>query len=206
VPPKKEGKQALNLILKASDAGSLEALSLVVRGLGSAARPLTVLDEAAGDITDGDVKRAIPTHATIIGFRNKVDKGAKNLGDAHEIRIITSEIIYDLVKAVEEFLLSLDRPKALGELEVLAVFNQAKPDKQLVGGKVILGTFRNKVQVEITRKSGDGDEWKTIGNGRVLNLRDKKTDVSQTEQGKEAGLIVNAPILVQVGDRLAIRK
>ncbi|RJQ29879.1 GTP-binding protein [Candidatus Parcubacteria bacterium] len=205
-PPKKDGKQLLNLVLKASDAGSLEALSLVVRALGSAARPLAVLDESAGDITDGDVKRAIPTHATIIGFRNKLDKGAKNLAEAHEIRIITSEIIYDLVKAVEEFLLSLDKPKALGELEVLAVFNQAKPDKQLVGGKVVSGTFRNKVQIEITRKSGEGDEWKTVGNGRVLSLRDKKADVSQTEQGKEAGLMVNAPMLIQVGDRLAIRK
>jgi len=200
-------KKGLKLILKAGDAGSLEALSLVVGGLGSGKRPIAILDESVGDITDNDAKFSVTAGAVIVGFRAKVDKGAKNLTEAHGIKVITSDIIYDLVKAVEEFLIGLDRPPASGELEVLAVFNQKKLDKQLVGGKVALGTFRNKAAFDILRPQADGKgEPASVGTGRVLNLRDKKSDVPQAEAGKEAGLLVSSQIPVQVGDRLAIRK
>ena len=197
---KGEGPQVLNLILKASDAGSLEALSLIIRSLGNDKRPLNVVEESVGEISDGDARLAVTTGGAIIGFRSKIDKGAKNLIDAHAVRVITSEIIYDLVKAVEDFLHELEKPPAAGELEVLAVFNQAKPDKQLVGGRVILGIMKGKGNLEIVRGEGT-----VIGTGKILNLRDKKSDVIQAEKGKEAGMLVNSNILIAPGDRLLLR-
>jgi translation initiation factor IF-2 len=54
------------------------------------------VEEAVGDITDGDVKHALATGATIIGFKNKVAGGAKTLPKHRSIIIITSNIVYDL--------------------------------------------------------------------------------------------------------------
>ncbi|MEK7077131.1 MAG: hypothetical protein AAB967_02770, partial [Patescibacteria group bacterium] len=179
--------------------------SLIIKSIGSDKRPLNVLGESVGEVTDSDAKFAVTSGASIIGFRSKIDKGAKNLIEAHAVRVITSEVIYDLVKAVEEFLASLGRPLAAGELEVLVVFNQAKLEKQLVGGRVVEGILRNKAAFEILRSS-DGGEPKAVGSGRILSMRDKKTEVQEAQKGKEAGILVNAPIAVQAGDRLAVRK
>ncbi len=209
---------ALNLILKASDAGSLEALSVVLRnvhtqgaggavaaGTSGANKEVHIVDESVGDISDGDVRHASSTGSTIIGFKNRVEKGARMLADAQSVEIITSNIVYDLSKAVEEFLSGTRGPAASGELEVLAVFNQDKLDKQLVGGRVIAGTFRGKAACDILRGSAETPAL-TVATGRVTELREKKTEITSAEKGKEIGVLISAPIAVQVGDRLVIRK
>lgn len=199
---------ALNLILKASDAGSLEALAIVLQGIDhSADKGLNILEEAVGDITDGDVKHASATGATIIGFKNRVEKGALNLADGQKVRIITSKIVYDLEKAVEEFLLGTNE-LVVGELEVLAVFGQDKLDKQLVGGRVTAGTFRAKASCDILRAGAPGVETPTepLGTGRVLELREKKNEITSAEKNKEIGALVSSHVLIQVGDKLVIRK
>ena len=201
----KKDESVLNLLLKAADAGSLEALAQVIRGIDIKGKKLKILSETVGDITDGDMKDAIATSSVIIGFKNKIERAAKTHADAQEVKVITSDIVYDLQKAVEEFLTSSLGPAALGELEVLAVFNREKQEKQIVGGKIIAGVVRGKTSFEVMRKTPTGEEKLDIG-GKVLSLRDKKSDIEQAESGKEIGLLVNFPGEIQVGDRLVIRK
>ncbi len=197
----------LNLILKSSDSGSLEALSLVLRSVDqSGGKEVNLVEEAVGDITDGDVKHALATGATIIGFKNKVAGGARTLAEAQEITIITSNIVYDLQKAVEEFLSGARGPAALGELEVLAVFNQEKMEKQLIGGRVAAGLVRSKTSFEVLRQAGPEAPKEPLGNGRILELREKKSEITQAEKGKEIGLLVNSHVLIKAGDKLVIRK
>jgi translation initiation factor IF-2 len=197
----------LNLILKASDAGSLEALMVVLRGVDKkSGQEIHIVDASVGDVTDGDVRHALATNSTIIGFKNRVEKGARNLLDAQTATIITSNIVYDLADAVEAFLTGARGPIATGELEVLAVFNQEKMDKQLVGGLITSGTFRGKTNCEIFRKIGDEISIKPIGTGKILELREKKTEIAQAEKGKEIGVYLSASLMIQVGDTLIIRK
>jgi len=204
----------LNLILKSSDSGSLEALSLVLRGMDQmGGKAVNIVEEAVGDITDGDVKHALATGAAIIGFKNKTERGARMLADAQQISIITSDIVYDLSKAVEEFLTGARGPAALGDLEVLAIFNQEKPDKQLIGGRVISGVVRAKAAFEILRAAAGGTTGpvadapkELVGNGRILGLREKKSEITQAEKGKEIGLLVSSHILVKIGDKIVVRK
>ncbi|MEK7193471.1 MAG: translation initiation factor IF-2 [Patescibacteria group bacterium] len=197
--PKETPKGSLKLIIKAVDAGSLEALSLIIRNLSIEPKP-TVLGESVGDVSDGDVKMAIAMGAVIIGFKIRVSSGAKNLAEGQKVKIITSEIIYDLVKTIEEGLAKPEDLEFLGEVEILAVFNQARVDKQLVGGKVIKGTFRNKNPFEIYR----GND--IVGRGRLLNLQQQKKDVGQVGEGNECGIITNAEILIEKGDHLVMKK
>lgn len=200
----KSKPNTLNLILKAGDAGSLEALSVVLRGIDQkGGKEINIVDEGVGDITDGDIRHAIATKATIIGFKNRVEKGAKVLADAQTVTVITSEIVYDLSTAVEEYFSGARGPAASGELEVLALFNQEKPQKQLVGGRVMNGTFRGKVSFDIVRgPTGTAP----VGNGKILGLREKKAEIFQAEKGKEIGVLLDAQTIVQVGDKLVIRK
>jgi translation initiation factor IF-2 len=188
----------LNIILKATDTGSLEALSAIVKNIASE-KPLRIAGESVGDVNDNDVKLAISTQAIIIAFRSRTDKGSRALAEVNKITIITSEIIYELLKAIEEFLVQFEQPATIGELEVLAIFNQTKPEKQVVGGKVASGIFKNKTQIDIVR----GDE--TLGTGRVMNLQQQKKDAAQVTEGNEAGLLVSSPTLIKAGDRLVIR-
>ncbi len=215
----KSKPNTLNLILKASDAGSLEALSVVLKGVNKqGGKEINVVEESVGEVTDGDVRRAQATNATIIGFKNKVEKGARNLAEAQTVMIITSDIVYDLAKAVEDFLTGKLGPATAGELEVLAVFNQEKLDKQLVGGRVTKGIFRGKSTFEIMRRAGTAvvggaegaaaieEPAKSVGTGRVLGLREKKSEIAQAEKGKEIGVLLSSQVTVQVGDTLVIRK
>jgi translation initiation factor IF-2 len=200
----KSKPNTLNLVLKAGDAGSLEALSAVLRGIDQkGGKEINIVEEGVGDITDGDIRHAIATKATIIGFKNRVEKGAKVLADAQSVTVITSEIVYDLAVAVEEYFSGARGPAAAGELEVLALFNQEKPQKQLVGGRVTNGVFRGKVSFDIVRGVVGSAP---VGNGKVLGLREKKSEIFQAEKGKEIGVLLDAPALVQVGDKLVIRK
>ena len=200
----KSKPNTLNLILKAGDAGSLEALSVVLRGIDQkGGKEINIVEEGVGDITDGDIRNAMATKATIIGFKNRVEKGAKVLADAQTVTVITSEIVYDLATAVEEYFSGARGPAAAGELEVLALFNQEKPQKQLVGGRVTNGVFRGKVSFDIVRGVVGSAP---VGSGKVLGMREKKSEIFQAEKGKEIGVLLDAPALIQIGDKLLIRK
>ncbi|MCR4328636.1 MAG: GTP-binding protein [Patescibacteria group bacterium] len=194
----------LRVMLKAGDAGSLEALSKVVKGIPSKEMAIEIVSESVGDITDGDVRDAIATNATIAGFKVKLEKGAANLVEAQHVRVVLSDIVYDLLKSLEEFVRVAGKPAILGVIEVLAVFNKEKLDKQLVGGRVIEGSFRSKGMCEIVRMENDVE--KNVGTGKITNLRDKKSDVTQAEKGKEAGVCISSSIEIQKGDKLVIRE
>ena len=193
----------IRIILKASDAGSLEALSAIIRALKSE-KKVCILTEAVGDIADNDIKNAIASNAIVIGFKNKVAKQAKNLAEINEVKIITSEIIYDLVKTVEEILAKPIGPAVKGRLEILAVFNQTKASKQLVGGKVTEGIFKNKNSFEILRIDTEGKE-EMIGHGKILSLRSGKAEVNEVIAGNECGFIANSSNIINVGDYLVIK-
>jgi translation initiation factor IF-2 len=200
----KSKPNTLNLILKAGDAGSLEALSVVLRGIDQkGGKEINIVEEGVGDITDGDIRHAIATKATIIGFKNRVEKGAKVLADAQTVTVITSEIVYDLSTAVDEYFSGNRGPAGVGELEVLAIFNQEKPQKQLVGGRVTNGTFRGKASFDIVRGVVGSAP---IGNGKILGLREKKSEIFQADKGREIGVLLDSQTVVQVGDKLVIRK
>ena len=190
---------SLPLLLKASDAGSLEAIAEILKAL-PLHKPVKIVDQGVGEVGEGDLKMAISSGAAIVAYKTKLDRAAKNLAEARETRILSSEIIYELVKAVEDLSKETAAGKIIGDLEVLAVFNQIKLEKQLVGGKVISGIFKNKTQLEIQR------EGKKVGEGRVNNLQTKKQDAVSIPEGQEGGVLMSSAIAVLVGDHLLIRE
>lgn len=189
----------IKLIIKADVSGSLETLSEIIKSLPSEDVKIEIIDESIGDITDGNVKLAQSTKSIISGFKVNINKVAENLARSQEIKIITSDIIYELIKKIEEEIAGLGLPKIVGELEILACFSK-KGKKQLIGGKVISGVIKNKSKLEM--KIGE----EIIGSGKILNLQHKKQDVVQVEEGKECGLMFESDAIIEVGNRLIFYK
>ncbi len=199
-PVLKEVKEGVvNLILKADVSGSVEALAQVIKALPlKKEQSVEIVEEGVGDITDGDVKLAASTGSIIIGFRTETIKAAETVARAQNVKIVQSEIIYDLVKAVEETLLTIGKPAALGRLEILALFSK-KGTKQVIGGEVKEGAISNNAVLEVDHAG------KTEGTGKIINLQHNKVDAKSVPAGKQCGLIFDSHTEVKVGDILIQR-
>ncbi len=114
------------------------------------------------------------------------------------MEIITSNIIYRIVEALEAWVGGLYKKQEVGSLEVLALFSR-KDKKQLVGGKILSGFLTLNQRVTIVRAEAP------IGQGRITNLQQGKKDVTKVDAG-ECGIMVESPADVQVGDYIVIEK
>lgn len=187
------GKETLKVILVADVSGSMEALSSIIQNLPVKDKKIEIINEAIGEATDGDVKLAISTDAMIVVFRTKITKAAENLARANNVRIIQSEIIYELTKTLEESLIAEAGPS--GKLEILAVFGK-KGGKLIIGGKVTEGEIKNNSVLEIERKK------EIIDKGRIINLQQNKNDVQRIEAGNQCGMLFDSKAEIRVGDIL----
>ncbi|MDO8467136.1 MAG: translation initiation factor IF-2 [bacterium] len=193
---KREAEGNIQLVLKADVSGSLEALSEIIKNLPlKADQRIEIISEGVGDITDGDVKHALSTKSIIIGFRTRTIPAAATMARANGIKIVESEIIYDLTKAIEETLFSLARKAAKGKLEILALFSK-KGTKQVIGGKVTEGQIINNAVLEVDRNK------EILGTGKIVNLQQGKRDAKTVEMGLECGLIFDCEKEIKVGDIL----
>lgn len=191
-------KNAVRLILRADSSGSLEALSEIIKQVAKPepGKPrIAVIDEGVGTITDGDIKLAVSTESSIIGFKVKTTKAAENLAKNSRVKIVTSDIVYDLSKAIEASLASLREDVVTGRLAILATFGK-KDGRQIIGGKVTEGHIMNNSRLDVVR----GKE--TVGKGKIVNLQQGKKDAASVAAGNECGLLFDAETEIRVGDTL----
>ena len=197
------GVTAVNVIVKADSQGALEAAAACIRAIevpaGAAVR---VVAEGVGEITDGDVQWFVASESEkgmVIGFNVGATKTAEGVAKAHRIAVVSSKIIYELVKSVEDAIKAVTKAAATGELEILALFGKKGAREHVVGGKVVSGAMKSGADIEIER---DGAE---IGKGKIVSLQTGKKPAESVEAGNECGLLVEADIDMKVGDRLIIR-
>ncbi len=193
-----EDSQKLKVILKADNTGSLEVLDDIIKNLPST-KSLEILEKGIGKINENNLKLALTTQALVIGFKVDLDKAAENLKNIHNIKVITSEIIYELLKELEDYLTLLKKTANLqAELEVLAVFGVPEKNKQIIGGRITKGPIKNQQKFEVWRKE------QSFTQGRILNLQEQRKDVPEAEAGKEVGLLIEADDIIKVGDKLKV--
>lgn len=194
-----EGKRALNLILKSDVQGSIEAIEEVLKTLPQDKVVLRVLKSEVGDIQESDVRLAKDSKARILGFRIKINPIAKSLADRENIKIITSDIIYELAQEVRSLMEKRVASEAvrnnLGKLKVLLVF-LTEGRRQIVGGKMTEGEVKKGVQIEVWRQSN------LVGKGRLINLQKNKKDIEKAGKGEECGILYEGDVKVEQGDIL----
>ncbi len=194
-------QKVLNVILKADAIGTLEAVSDALGAINQEKVLIRILESAAGDINEGDIKLAGSANASIFGFKIKVQKQFESIAQREGVAVGIFNIIYELIQAVRESMANLLEPviekKVMGKLEVLASFKETGV-KKVIGGKVLEGKIIRGLKVDILR---DGEYQ---GEGKLTQLQHNKQDVSEVTKDKECGLLVESEASIQPKDVLEI--
>lgn len=197
-----ERKIVFNVILKTDVVGSKEALEDSLKKFTSDTVAINVLKSEAGDIGESDVQLAAATNVvTIIGFKVRIDPIARELAEKQNIRIVTGEVIYDLLETlkqkIEEMLPSDVAEIPLGHAKILKVFRRTGP-KQIVGGRVEDGVVRQGAKTRVKRNK------MIVGGGSIIELQQNKQNVDEVQKGSEFGVMIDSGISIQEGDTLEI--
>ncbi len=195
-------QKVLNLILKADVLGSIEAIEGILKNLPQEKIILRILKSEVGSINASDVKLAIGGKALILGFRVKIDLVAKKILGREKVKVMTFEIIYDLVEGIRKFMEKIIKPAEvridLGKVKVLAKF-LAEKNRQIIGGRVIEGEVKKGASIEVFR----GNEEK-VGSGKIINLQRNKKDIDLVVKGDECGILFEGDAKIEEADVLVI--
>jgi len=207
-------KKVANLIVKADVQSSLEAIDQVLRAIHSEEVDYNVVNYGVGTINDADVKNAVATKASIIGFRVNIDGSARQMAEREKIPAQTFDIIYGLAEAVRSIMSELLEPEIkripLGKMKIIAIFKNLGKS-QVIGGKVTQGKAVRGAMIDVIRNGV------LLITGKLGQLQHEKADVIEVAEGLEAGIRfdlppvpakqtqpIGIPILIEEGDILEI--
>lgn len=181
----KDKEKILRVLLKADVNGTLEALQGCLEEIKSAKVRLEIVGGSVGPITQSDVQLAEAAKSLIVGFDTKLENGVQPMLKRTGVRVITHDIIYELITLVKEAMAELLDPELrenkLGSAEVRAVFAQGKEHK-VAGCMVTDGLIKRAAKARLLRKG------QVIHQGPVETLRRFKDDASEVKAGFECGI------------------
>jgi len=193
-------QKIFNLILKADVQGSLEAIREVLKDIPQDKVILRFTKAEVGEINESDIKLAKSAKAAVVGFRVKVNPGAKNLALREKIKIRTFDIIYELAQSVRLALEKMITPEVsrveLGKVKISVIFLNEK-NRQILGGKVVEGAIKKGASVEVYRN----DE--NIGKGKIVGLQRNKKEIDEVVKGAECGILYEGTVKIVEKDILA---
>lgn len=196
-----DDQKVLNLILKTDVIGSIEAIKEILKELPQDKVILRFLKAETGEINENDFKLAKDSRAIILGFRVGLSKTGQIVSEREKVRVITSDIIYDLADEIKKFMERRLESKVvrtdLAKLKVLIVFMTDKK-RQIIGARVVDGEIEKGLRIEIFR------EEELIGKGRIVNLQRNKKDIRKLGKGEEAGILYDGTGRAEKGDTLVV--
>ncbi len=175
------------LILKASNAGALEAI------IASLPAKVIVVDSAVGDVTTSDVLNAKTGDALVFAFESKLGNDVIKFAEAEKVKVARFTIIYEMLQALEE-ILKKGKVEIKGHANILASF--PFNNKKVAGSKVTDGKFTKGDNIILMRGE------KEIGKARAASIKKQKQDVGQIAQGDEFGMILEPQLDFEIGDVL----
>lgn len=181
----KDKEKILRVLLKADVNGTLEALQGCLEEIKSTKVRLEIVGGSVGPITQSDVQMAEAAGSIIVGFDTKVENGVQAHLKRTGVRVITHDIIYELITLVKEAMAELLDPETrenkMGAAEVRAVFPLGK-DHKVAGCMVTEGSVKRAAKARLVRKG------QVIHQGPVETLRRFKDDASEVKAGFECGI------------------
>jgi len=176
--------KVLNLILKADDQGSVEAILGSLEQLPKNEVQVRVLLSAPGEITETDIDLAAASGSVIIGFNTSLASGAKRAADANDVDIREYEVIYKLLEDIQLAMEGLLEPdlveESLGKAEVRATFAVGKG--AIAGCYIQTGKLQRNCSLRVIRSE------KVIFEGNLDSLKRSKDDVKEVNTGFECGV------------------
>ncbi len=196
----KEGIIYIPLIIKADVIGSIEGIRHELAKIEHAKVKLHIVSEAIGDVSEIDIKTAIPNPETIIvAFNTKIDAKARAVIDRTPVTIATFSIIYELIDYLKGIVTAKIPKEYIEEItgtgKVLAVFGSQK-DRRIIGVKVQGGELCNGKTVKILRRE------EKIAEGKIREIQIQKVKSNEVREGFECGMMVESPVEIAVGDKI----
>ncbi len=193
-------KIVIPIIIKADVSGSGEALEKEIMKLSTEEAGINIIRSGVGNITEDDIKLA-SDDTIIVGFRVKAETGIIQMAERQRIILAFFDIIYKVNEwLAEEIIKRVPKEAAeeiLGTAEIVKIFNQEK-NKQVVGGRVLSGRAVSGKYVRISRRGTQ------IAKGKILELQHFKMKVSEVEEGKEFGALIEIKNELAKGDLMEI--
>ena len=188
----KLGEGQIATILKAKNAGSLEAI------IANLPKEIVVLFSGVGDVNESDVFLAKSSKAKIFAFESKISGSVKKLAETEDIDIETFNIIYKLFERFDE-LIKKAQIEILGKAEIIASFPYE--NKRVAGCRVLTGKISKTDNLRLVR-----DE-KELGQIKVLSIKKGKDNVDLVKQGEECGVLFTPQLDFKIGDVIiSVRK
>jgi translation initiation factor IF-2 len=191
--------QALNLIIKADQAGPAEALADAFAQLSTEEVRVDVIHRGVGAISESDVLFAKASAAIIIGFHVRPDSNARSAAEREHVDVRTYRVIYEAVEDVRTALEGLLSPEEkeviLGEAEVLQLFKISSIGT-IAGCIVRSGTMKRSARVRVVRDGVD------VYTGDIASLKRFKEDVREVKEGLECGMSIANFNDLKVGDTI----
>ena len=139
-----------------------------------------------GDVTQGDVERALDTDARIVCMNVKVERNAALLAKEHNATIDDYRVIYHLLEHLEALQVKGIKKKKIekkiGEAIVRKVFD-VKGLGVIAGCYVQSGHFTEKTKVQCYRRG------EYLGEGKITSLQKERKTVKEVRSGSECGFI-----------------
>ena len=196
----KEGElKDLNVIIKADNKGSIEAIASSLTKLSNEEVKVSVIHSGVGGISESDVMLASASNAIIIGFNVRPNNGAMGLANAESIEVKTYRVIYDIIDDIKNAVKGMLKPKTketvLGRATVRATF-------RLPNGQSIAGIYVDNGK--ITRNSSIRllRDDVVIHDGGISSLKRFKDDAKEVATGYEAGLGLENYNDIKEGDEM----
>lgn len=201
----------LNLIIKASTFGTLEAIKAELEKLGNEDKKINVLDASTGDVTESDIKRAKLASGIVVSFQLPVSHGVEKLARQEKVLVKNYEIIYEMIDELAIVLDSLDEP---AEEEVEVARAKVKQVFTLTNGtivagcEVIKGTMLKGYKVYVERpKDSTAETIAEIGRGKISSLRINKEEVKEVKKGLDCGIMLDPQVKeIEAGDEIVAYK
>ena len=194
-----EGRQSIQLLVKADVQGSAEALTESLTKLSTDEVTVKVISSGVGGITESDVMLAAASNAQIIGFDVRADAAARAAIKEQHVDVRYYSVIYEAIDDVKQAMSGMLAPEVkeqiLGLAEVREVFRSSKFGT-VAGCLVVDGSVRRSKPIRVLRDNV------VIFQGELESLKRFKDDASEVRAGTECGIGVKGYNDIRVGDQI----
>ena len=189
--------QAINLIIKTDNTGSLEAIKSSLEKLSADGVKLKIIRSDIGSITETDLMLALSSKALIYTFNIKPESSIQQKANELKVDIRLHRIIYALLEEVEAMMKGKIKikmiEKVLGQFEIRQIFKLTKAGV-VAGGMVTSGMMMNQAMIRLLRSGA------IVHEGKVSSLKRMKDEVKEVKTGFECGIAVENYHEMKVGD------
>lgn len=204
-------QKVLNVIVRASTQGTLEAVLNELNKLGDDEKTIRVLESGTGEVSESDIRRAKTAGGIVVSFQLPTNSKIAGLAKQNKVLVRNYDIIYEMVDELTGALEGLIEPT---EVEVEVARARVKQifvlsDGEIVAGcEVIKGTLIKGYQVFVERPSeSTKDQIAEIGRGKISSLKILKDEAKEAKKGQECGIILSPRVTeIQAGDEIVAFK